>query len=590
MTIETEQKRPQQILNSLALAGYRSFGIEPQFFPQLSKINILIGQNNCGKSNVLRFIHDWFARLEEYQKPRLNDHDRHLPNGGGGLRYGLLPICFYDGKIDPEALSTQYKVANGAQQQLVLSTLLAAVSAAGDNSNEPWFFFGEDGKFQPPNLKAAFNKIQDHTLQNLWSHLTKRNGGSRDQHWEPETLGTLVPPIPSFKCHLIPAIRKIGIKGSTSEEFSGEGIIERLAKLQNPPAMAQQEKERFKKIGDFLRTVTDNDSAEIEIPYERDTILVRMDGKTLPLESLGSGIHEVIILAAAATILDECVICMEEPELHLNPILQKKLVRYLQGATTNQYFITSHSAALMDTPDAEVYHITLRAGSSLIERVTSDKQRSAVCEDLGYHPSDLLQTNCVIWVEGPSDRIYLNWWIQAIDLELIEGIHYSIMFYGGRLASHLSGEDAGTFVEDFISLRRLNRRGVILIDSDKPKKGAKLNATKIRLRDEFDQGPGHAWITSGREIENYIEQSLLKKCIEGVHPSMTVTTDLGQYDNSLSVQNRKGDKIQANKVKVASQVVHAAQPDWGRFDLNVQAKKLVAFIRASNPSVHITKR
>ena len=47
----------------------------------------------------------------------------------------------------------------------------------------------------------------------------------------------------------------------------------------------------------------------------------------------------------------------------------------------------------------------------------------------------ILQANCVVWVEGPSDRIYLKHWIEAVTSELIEGLHYSIMFYGGRLLS-----------------------------------------------------------------------------------------------------------------------------------------------------------
>jgi hypothetical protein len=69
----------------------------------------------------------------------------------------------------------------------------------------------------------------------------------------------------------------------------------------------------FLAITQFLREVTDRPDATIEIPYERDTILVHMDNKVLPIESLGSGIHEVIILAAASTVLSNHVICMEEP-------------------------------------------------------------------------------------------------------------------------------------------------------------------------------------------------------------------------------------------------------------------------------------
>jgi predicted ATP-dependent endonuclease of OLD family len=175
------------------------------------------------------------------------------------------------------------------------------------------------------------------------------------------------------------------------------------------------------------------------------------------------------------------------------------------NSTTNQYFISTHSAAFMDTQDAEIYHVKMEGNASKVERATSDKHRSAICEDLGYQPSDLLQANCVIWVEGPSDRIYLNYWISAKETNFIEGIHYSIMFYGGRLLSHLSGENESELGKDFISLRQLNRRGVILIDSDKKNANSKINDTKKRLKEEFDQGPGFTWITKGREIENYLE-------------------------------------------------------------------------------------
>lgn len=569
------------ILDSLALAGYRSYGREYQRFTNLAKVNILIGQNNSGKSNVLRFIHDW---LSQEKPPRLSDHDRPLPDRVP-LSYGFRLSCTKNGTLDQEVLQKEYGLNPSSEGLSGLVALFRAKMDIDRDTVGPWFYFDEGGIFQSAEWVPAFGAVQDGPLHRLWSSLIHHTGGSRKEHWIPETLPRLAPARPSFQCHLIPAIRKIGIQGSTSEGFSGEGLIERLAKLQNPPAQSQQDKERFKKIGDFLRTVTDNRSAEIEIPYERDTILIRMDGKTLPLESLGTGLHEVIILAAAATVLENSVICMEEPELHLNPILQKKLIRYLRDSTTNQYFITTHSAALMDTPDAEVYHITLEQGASHVDRVTSDRHRSTVCEDLGYHPSDLLQTNSIVWVEGPSDRLYINWWLQALAPELIEGIHYSIMFYGGRLASHVTGNDVDDAVSDFISLRRLNRRGVMVIDSDRSQSGARINDTKSRLKDEFDAGPGHAWITDGREIENYLDPQMLKDAIQATHPSSTVATSLEKFDNALSVLNRKGETIQAAKVKVANWIVSSQSPTFDRLNLRQRVNKLIGFVRESNPQV-----
>jgi predicted ATP-dependent endonuclease of OLD family len=275
---------------------------------------------------------------------------------------------------------------------------------------------------------------------------------------------------------------------------------------------------------------------------------------------------------------------MEEPEIHLNPVLQRKLVRYLTGATSNQYFITTHSAALMDTPDAEIYHVHLQDGQSLVERVTSTRQRSMVCEDLGYHPSDLLLANCIIWVEGPSDRTYLGYWISTRAPALQEGVHFSIMFYGGRLASHLSGNDLDEAVNDFISLRRLNRRAVIVIDSDRARKEDSLNGTKTRLVDEFNAGPGHAWVTDGREIENYLPPAQIKSALEVVVPNCIATSKFRPYDKVLTIKGPNGKLRQAPKVEIAKDIVTKNQLDESRLDLKDQLSKLIQFIKDSNPS------
>jgi chromosome segregation ATPase len=44
------------LIHGFSLAGYRSFGPNLQRFGPCSKINLIVGQNNSGKSNVLRFI------------------------------------------------------------------------------------------------------------------------------------------------------------------------------------------------------------------------------------------------------------------------------------------------------------------------------------------------------------------------------------------------------------------------------------------------------------------------------------------------------------------------------------------------------
>jgi AAA15 family ATPase/GTPase len=43
-------------IDGIGLSGYRSFGSEHQLIGPFGKINLFIGQNNSGKSNILFFL------------------------------------------------------------------------------------------------------------------------------------------------------------------------------------------------------------------------------------------------------------------------------------------------------------------------------------------------------------------------------------------------------------------------------------------------------------------------------------------------------------------------------------------------------
>jgi predicted ATP-dependent endonuclease of OLD family len=595
MSNSTEaSKKDPIIIRNLAIAGYRSFGAEPQYFPRFSKINLLIGQNNAGKSNVLRFLSEIYTKTSQTAL-ELSEDMRHIP-GKPSLLFGWHEMLNAEDLMEEDhPLFIRFKDETYVSPKEIphFRNLISKVfKKKKDLSNDEhcWLLFSLSNHaiHDRKTWDNAIECLADNQVQKMWMLMTNRQD-PQDRIKSGRYIFDKIMKLSlkhSNPVETIPAIRKIGSQNTPPNGFGGDGIIDRLARLQNPGASDQANRKLFENITNFFRTVVDRPNAEIEIPYERDTIVVHMDGKALRVESLGSGIHEVIIIASAATVLSNCIVCIEEPELHLNPILQKKLMRYLSEFTTNQYFISTHSAALMDTPDVEIYHIKLENGCSVVEHVTSDKQRSYVCEDLGYHPSDLIQANCIIWVEGPSDRLYIKYWIEHQDNRLFEGIHYSIMFYGGKLAAHLSNSEEVDEVNDFISLCRLNRRGVIIMDSDRAKKGAKINDTKQRLQKEFDEGKGHAWITEGREIENYIPPDQLKTAIiANIPEKSTLLSGFGKYENCLKIKPNRGNERQASKIGVAKHIIEKNEPDLSIYDLQKQINKLVAFIKDSNPKV-----
>lgn len=71
-------------LDGIGIGGYRSFG-DFQFIGPLKKINLLIGKNNSGKSNILHFLYqhlrnvkDVVIRDQTFDFP--NVLDRHVDN------------------------------------------------------------------------------------------------------------------------------------------------------------------------------------------------------------------------------------------------------------------------------------------------------------------------------------------------------------------------------------------------------------------------------------------------------------------------------------------------------------------------------
>ncbi|WP_238592648.1 hypothetical protein, partial [Comamonas testosteroni] len=187
-------------------------------------------------------------------------------------------------------------------------------------------------------------------------------------------------------------------------------------------------------------------------------------------------------------------------------------------------------------------------------------------------------------VEGPSDRIYLKHWISSVASDLREGIEFSIMFYGGRLLSHLSAQDE---VDDhdinaLIELRKINRNLAIVIDSDRESSSDSINKTKNRIIDEAEE-TGVAWVTEGREIENYIAPEVMETALSTVYSSTYLKrTKKGVFDHVLPFTRKDGTKLEkVDKVAVAKQV--CSQPaDLSVLGLEAHINRLVEMIRNAN--------
>jgi len=231
--------------------------------------------------------------------------------------------------------------------------------------------------------------------------------------------------------------------------------------------------------------------------------------------------------------------------------------------------------------------VTNDGSQTRIKESVLRSERFAICADLGIRASDIVQSNFIVWVEGPSDRLYIRHWISAVDPTLIEGIHYSIMFYGGRLLSHLTANDEE--VTEFIRLRSLNQNLCVVIDSDKSSAHAKINDTKKRIIEEFEVGGSKAWLTKGREIENYVSFEELQAAVKGLSQTRYHSpVDAGQYSHALYYWPRAADGKRGRTMETAIDKVGVARAltktpaNLSVLDLRKQLDDLVKRIRSAN--------
>lgn len=582
-------------LHGLQINNFRGIGSDGIKMEKFLDFNIFIGENNSGKSTILEFIYRILPFLSldssgEYSIPseRLQDLDYNFDSEKKKISASVAidiisPIkeqYYYNEELQEKSLT----ILNKTCFRDGFSWLQFEIPSERRNGTK---LIG---------LNAVVNKMSKEECETFPGAGGEYVGGDYEGHLKNKVKDffSFVKSLKIPTVYKVSAMRRINKNDSLEFDFDGNGLVKKLFTLSNYSYSELQNGEKFRKINKLLSEVTGCSDAEIKVPYTLDQIEVVLNRKHLPLSSLGTGIEHIILIGVACTITDDSIICLEEPEIHLHPTLQKRLIDFLQKNTSNQYFIATHSPSFIDVPNAAIFHVWQETKNINIREAILNLEKFNICRDLGCKASDILQANSVIWVEGPSELIYLRFWLKSVDASLIEGIHYSIMFYGGRLLSHLSGDDVED-LEDFIQLPKLNRNSAIIMDSDKDDEAKSIGAHKLRVQNEFEKNGGFVWITTGREIENYLPHSKIQEALKNIHPQKyKKESGGGIYEHAFYFERNEtkkdiseaktGPYIEKNpdKVAISKWISSNTTPDFSILDLHDYIKKLSKFIRQAN--------
>jgi len=466
---------------------------------QLGKVTVIIGKNNSGKSNILSSINLLKIRPKR-NNILISNHDiydygaqNNSPNPKITYSYALtneeIESCnrTFDKFVNDQKKLKDIK-RHISQRIYIILSKIPEQNALKTELKIPELV-EECKRLDIPFPKNDINGILDELLV--------------------QTTNTI-----SNKVAFIDGWRSLTSKN-----------IENLKIMKAPSANDFVLIKRFNKIQAFFRNLTLLTKADL-IPAAKEQMLnIANRDRYLPITSFGDGVVHALLMGIELMQRRDHIFLIEEPETHMHP----EMIRYLmdeikQDENNNQYIITTHSPVLLDTQCADtIIRVEYNGDYSIVHNCETDKDLYSVLDDLGARPSDILQANVVIWVEGPTDRMFLNRCFELIAPDLKEGLHYQISYYGGKLLSHLTVDPEE---DQLVNILKLCRNVSLICDRDTDSTEAEILPYKKRIKEEIEKIEGVFWITKGREIENYIPDEALTEAYRKLFKDETIEISL----------------------------------------------------------------
>ncbi len=550
------------MFDAIKFSGYKSFLPDEEIeIKRLEYISLFIGKNNCGKSSVLDVI-------------------------GAACQ----PSYYRSLTVKPAQTVLGYRIneeiiADATQHTHIYTS--AQISMRKHINETLWLQLEVHNGYSADSIRfeKKYDRNTNPTIQENyvdWRHYMEKIPREENRFTKIAAERNIVPEKAIDNIHLLPDGR--GATNVIRNVINNRKYDETLIEVKLLAAL----NEIMGKDAQFESIRVQEISAGKEASETLWEVYLQEKGSTrFPLSQSGSGLKTIILVLLNLLVLPEIdsrntfVFAFEELENNLHPALQRRLYEYVYNyATENKkhIFLTTHSHVAINMffgkDHTALYHVIKDGKASVIKQIENYLDKADILEDLDVKASDLLQANGIIWVEGPSDRVYIKKWLEVFGgNDIQEGKDYQFAYYGGRLLSHYSAEEDA---KELINILLINRNSAIIIDSDKRNRATPINETKKRIVKEFEGKHLFSWITKGKEIENYVSFIAINAALK-----QELQRQCGQYELFPDYiegiyKNFKNKKVEfASKVKdsIDSAVV---------LDLDVQIKKLYETVKLWN--------
>jgi len=533
-------------IHSILIKNYRPFALLEEM--RLGPLATIVGQNDVGKSNILRALQLFFekASLEE----------RDVYDGAGLDDEVVIEVAFTS---LPEKVELEESVETTLQDEMLVdadSHLRIRKIYPRSNLKKPNITLitrdFEDDRFAGlPALKEkklnelcasvgievtrAGRGITNKSKRELLRAKARREEGvqlgkrelsliTKDVLWK--LIASLLPEFVLFE-----ADTRLGI-GETTFQSQFRPIVKTAAEQPDvvdakdafTGAIGKALQGEVDRIFERLRRHTDafvGLTAKPQFHWDK-AVTFEISGKDhqgvdISLDQRGSGMRRLLMVAFFQYLAErghegggDFVFAIEEPENCLHPGLQRELiVSFRQLADEGcQIIVTSHSPVFAGASPIEDMALVVRdvGVARAIQSPTLDL--SDVAEQLGVEPSDQITGyNACIFVEGPSD---IEFW-RTVASKLKEAGYVDADFDDKRIGLVLCG---GETLKHWINLRamsRLNRHFGVVVDSDRKSQQHNVPGRKLNWKQKCEAEDGLFFITRKREMENYLHRDAIAR-------------------------------------------------------------------------------
>jgi len=512
-------------LEQWAVENYRS--VKNESF-QLSGLDILVGRNNSGKSNVLDSLQDYQSILHGTS---ITDNwlDRRLMARPActtvtfGATYSTTENERSDilDVIEDDALSEF--VTNRTEYTLTFTHRIAVDEFKTRSEIEIHTTTGDDLHFYECVYKRDIDTIE----------LTTPTVSGGEFELAVETINATAD-FDSFDIDMDSSIEKnaeelflpSSIKSVLYSHISKWKFVDSFRKAQDTMSLrinetlaedgqnlaqvlntlAQNRPEAFAEIdrlyADIMEGVSELRAPLVGEDHSPDTTVKIKEqeyNRLFPLELISSGSKEILILITKIVLADDgcTLLVVEEPELHLHPDAQRELFEKLQEVADEetQTIVSTHSDIFVEQSEAGAVLAVTRdmneASVTDIERIDDDSVDEHLSQ-MGFSRGDILQSSAVVFVDGVSDQSVLKTFSKKLGTPVSETGVTLVPSRGDELFDH------GPDVMDVLDRMRVPY--MVVADSD----GDAVEAVEQTYRDQLSIGPHKLHVLEREEIESYL--------------------------------------------------------------------------------------